>query len=81
MAIQNELREQGSVWFEGVELRYAGEWRDLQSGDTYVAERNQGPKLLTVHHVDYHDVGAVFPVENAYPYDLGECVKVEMVLD
>lgn len=85
--IQQILREKGEVEFEGMKLRYLGEWRDLKPGDIYVAERNSGPKLLTVREVketfgdENQWVGAVFPVEVAYPYDLSECVKVEIILD
>lgn len=75
--IQNELRSQGSASFEGVVLKYVGEASDLEPGDTYAAERNQGPKLLTVRRVD-REIGCVFPVEMAYPYDLRECAKVEI---
>jgi hypothetical protein len=83
MNIQTRLRCEGAVEFEGMWLRYEGEWQDLQTGDTYAAERNQGPRLLTVRRVaetlgDGHFAGAVFAVENAYPYDLGECVKVSI---
>lgn len=86
MKIQNELRENKNVEFEGVMLEYVGEWRKLVPGDTYVAERNQGPRLLTVRvvkpflGVENEFSGAVFPVENAYPYDLDECVKVNIVI-
>lgn len=82
--IQDELRKKGKVEFEGVTLMYAGEWPLLKPGDTYIAERNQGPKLLTVSKVEKtlgkHDqwAGAVFPEESAYAYDLYECVKVEV---
>lgn len=74
--IQNQLRDNGTVEFEGVTLRYLGDSNTLQPGDTYVAERNMGPKLLTVREIK---MSAVFPVESAYPYDMWECVKVELV--
>lgn len=82
MSIQSTLRRDGRVLFEGRWLTYLGEWVDLRPGDTYVAERNSGPKLLTVREVrktlGEHDeyAGAVFAVEPAYPFDLWECVKV-----
>ncbi len=76
MRIQNELRENGTAEFEGVTLRMVGDSDTLKPGDTYVAERNMGPKLLTVREIK---MSAVFPVENAYPYDMWECVKVEII--
>jgi hypothetical protein len=75
--IQNILRSEGTVEFEGVTLKMIGDSDSLLPGDTYVAQRNQGPKLLTVREIA---MNAVFPVENAYPYDLWECVKVEIML-
>lgn len=79
--IQNKLRDEGTVQFtKDVKLKYVGEWSSLEPGDTYVAERNQGPQLLTVDHVNL--LGAwVNPVETAYLYDLAECVKVEVLID
>lgn len=82
MHIQNRLREERVIEFEGMWLRYEGEWQLLKPGDTYVAERNAGPKLLTVREVretlgnEQQYAGAVFAVEPAYAYDLYECVKV-----
>lgn len=67
------LVKQGWIEFEGMTFdKVEGE---LQPGDTYLAERNQGPKLLTVRNVD-HNLRCVFPKEAAYPYDFGECIKV-----
>jgi hypothetical protein len=79
--LQARLREADVIEFEGMFLRYEGEWDTLQPGDTYVAERNQGPQLLTVR--DVHPThgpwrGWVNPVETAYSYDLSECVKVSI---
>lgn len=76
--IQQRLRRDGEVEFEGVKLCMVGEARDMQPGDTYVAERNQGPRLLTVLEVNL-DKGWILSREGAYPYDLGECVQVELV--
>ena len=84
--IQTILRHKGAAEFEGIQLKYIGEWSDLKPGDTYVAERNQGPRLLTVSTIKEtlgdrdQFVGAVFAKESAYPYDLGECVKIEIVI-
>ncbi|GIU69039.1 MAG: hypothetical protein KatS3mg002_0275 [Candidatus Woesearchaeota archaeon] len=46
----------------------------LQPGDIYVAERNTGPKLLTVKNVDN---GIVIPTTPDYCYNIWECVKVK----
>ena len=87
LPIQRRLRRDGIVEFEGCKLRHIGEWRDLEPGDTYAAERNVGPQLLTVRKVlealgpNNEYAGAVFPVESAYVYDLHECVKVEIIFD
>lgn len=48
----------------------------LKPGDTYVAKRNLGWQLLTVHHVD-QDLNCVISNEGVYPYDIRECLKVE----
>jgi hypothetical protein len=85
--IQNEIREKGEVEFEGMTLRLipGKEYGSrLEPGDTYVAERSSGPKLLTVQEVlltspDGKYSGWVVPVEPAYSFDLGECVGVEIV--
>lgn len=76
MKIQATLRADGEVEFEGVMLKMVGDSDALQPGDTYVAERNQGPRMATVREIR---MNAVFPVEHGiYPYDLWECVKVEI---
>ena len=85
MLIQNRLRSEKKIDFEGLTIRYIGEWTELKPGDSYMAERNTGPKLLTVKEVKEtlgggKYAGAVYPMENEYPYDLPECVKVEIVL-
>lgn len=67
---------------EGVPVRiipkvpYTVDWLHFRPGDTYIAERNTGLKLLTVKEV--HPQGFIIPVEPAYPYDTGECVKIEI---
>lgn len=60
--------------FEGVSFS----WQDgtqIKPGDSYLAERNTGVKLLTCkqHNRNY---GYLISEENAYPYDTRECVKV-----
>lgn len=51
--------------------------RELQPGDIYVAERNTGPKLLTVKAIN--PGGWIVPQEWGYTFDTHECVKVEWV--
>lgn len=46
----------------------------IQSGDTYLAERNTGPHLLTCRRVQN---GYVVPEGFAYCFDVWECVKVK----
>ena len=46
----------------------------IQPGDTYLAERNTGPKLLTCEAVN--ERGWIRPVEMEYSYDTWECIKV-----
>lgn len=51
----------------------------IRPGDTYLAERNDGPKLLTCNKVINNSLGEpsyVVPEENAYCYDVWECVKI-----
>ena len=69
---------------DGVQFQMTGNWTSLEPGDTYVAGRNVKPKLLTAKFVkemigDQDQwTGCVYSVENAYPYDLNECYKVEL---
>jgi len=53
----------------------------IQPDDTYLAERNTGPKLLTCREVVYNNFNEpsyIIPKEEfEYPYDAWECVKVE----
>lgn len=46
----------------------------IEPGDTYIAKRNTGWKLLTCRFVDPNHW--VMPVESAYSYDTWECAKV-----
>jgi hypothetical protein len=53
---------------------------DLKSGDLYVAERNSGPRLLTLKKIEGDFIGALaIPTTPEYPYCVWECVKVEEV--
>lgn len=63
---------------EGMRFRVLGKGADLEPGDTYIAERNSGMKLLTCRDND-HENGWVFPTERAYAFNVGECVKVELI--
>lgn len=79
----NKLKEGETLEVEGI--IFVKEEGEISVGDWYIAERNQGPKLLTCRKiVDPSLEGGtggkfVVPVENAYPYDLWECVKVKIV--
>jgi hypothetical protein len=65
---------------EGVPFKVTGPGEDIQPGDTYIAERNEGLKLLTCKHNNVKDYW-IEPVENAYSYDTGECFRIELVVD
>jgi len=65
---------------EGVSFVVTGGGRDIEPGDTYIAERNSGLKLLTCR--DRNDEGGwINPVEIAYPYDTHECIRIELLID
>ena len=49
----------------------------IQMGDLYMAWRNGEPVLLTAKRIDL-DYYIIVPVENAYPYNIRECVKVKV---
>ena len=66
-----------TVVIDGVTFKMTGVGRNLRTGDTYVAGRNTGPHLLTVDKLC--DGGWISSKEDAYPYDLQECYKVEMM--
>lgn len=70
-----------TVEFEGMlltlETESQGEKVTLSKGDLYLAERNQGPRLLTCEKVFAGSgQGWVQPKEPAYCYNLYECFKV-----
>jgi len=50
---------------------------DILPGDTYIAERNSGLKLLTCRE-NNHEQGWIVPVESAYVYDTVECIRIEL---
>lgn len=60
--------------FEGVLLEVeSGIY--IEAGDTYIARRNTGWKLLTCKEHRKED-GYVIPVESEYPYNTNECLRV-----
>ena len=91
--IRKRLREGEIVEFEGAKIKMIEGKENgakLEPGDTYFAERNSGPKLLTVDHVvnqkyaEDHGLafsGWVQPKELAYSYDFEECVGVEVIFN
>lgn len=67
------LREGKTVEVEGVFVKMDGDG-EVKAGDSYVAERNTGPKLLLAKTIDPR--GWIRSTCDAYPFDIGECVKV-----
>lgn len=67
-----------TIDFEGVPVRIL-RGQLIEPGDTYMAGRNTGPHLLTAKVVDT-DNWWILPVEPAYPFDLHQCVKVEILI-
>lgn len=60
--------------FHGILLKMDN-W-PIGPGDIYIAERNNGPKLLTAKIVDYA-AGCIHPTTfGDYAFDIFECVKV-----
>ena len=53
---------------------------DIEPGDTYIAERNVGLQLLTCKS-NNRKGGWINPVEVAYSYDTGECIKIELLIE
>lgn len=73
------LREGEVIEIEGLRLKMAE--GKLQEGDLCVAERNTGPKLLTIKKIVYPELPFfnkpyVLPTTDDYPFDLDECVKI-----
>lgn len=69
-----KLRAGETVEVEGIPVQMVD--GDVELGDTYVAERNTGPHLLTAKVINKKDRWIV-PEEPAYFYDIPECVRVE----
>ena len=89
MKAQHKLRNKEVIEIEGLFFEMDGDG-EVRPGDTYIAERNLGPQLLTCREITDYKAELfglilsspwVTPMENAYPYDVGECVRVRMVED
>jgi len=76
MKVYRILRQGGTVTIEGVDFVMDGDGT-VQNGDSYIAERNTGPTLLTAKRVN-ESMRWILPVENEYSYDTHECVKVKI---
>lgn len=74
----NTLKQGQSAAFEGMTLVPAE--GQIRPGDTYVAERNTGLQLLTCKRV-ISDKNFIIPTENAYCFDIWECIPVEICLE
>ena len=73
-----QVVETGKI--EGVPFHFLGYGDSIETGDTYIAERNQGMRLLTCKKNDV-EMRCIFPVEMAYAYDTVECFKIELMID
>ena len=73
------LRQSETVEIEGAFFKMIS--GDIEVGDWYIAERNQGPKLLTARKIQMSGdfPSFIVPEEMAYCYDWGECVRVELI--
>ncbi len=67
------LRQGKTIDIQGIKLQMDD--GEIRPGDLYVAERNTGPHLLTAKKINL-EIGCIFPTDDAYPYNLHECVKV-----
>jgi len=73
---QVALRRGETLELDGILFKMDGDGT-VREGDLYIAERNSGPKLLTAKRIDIEN-GWIVPVDRyAYPYNIGECVKVK----
>lgn len=91
--IRKRLRDGETVEFEGIKLRMISgkeTGATLEPGDTYIAERNRGPQLLTVNYIVDRDYaqrfglkhsGWVVPTGISYSFDFHECVGVEILIE
>ena len=62
------LLEGDTVNHKGMHSRMAP--GDIAPGDTYLAEHNTGPHVLTAARID-QELGCIYPVEpGAYPYEV-----------
>ena len=65
--------------FEGIPFSVSSD-QELRPGDTYLAERNTGPHLLTCRE-NVKDGPWIHAAERAYSYNTGECIKIDLQLD
>lgn len=79
MKAQRLLREGQTVEVEGVTFKKRE--GEITVGDWYIAERNEGPRLLTARKIVFSGdfPSFIVPEEMAYCYDWHECVRVEIV--
>jgi hypothetical protein len=73
ISILPKEKEMEKFNFEGQEIEIDRE-AEIKPGDTYIAKRNTGWKLLTCKDVSPH--GFINPIEREYNYDTHECIKV-----
>lgn len=69
-----EILEVGE--FEGIRFTVLSP-NPIKDGDTYLVARNTGPHLLTAKKVD-HENGWVVPEEDAYVFDISECIPIQL---
>lgn len=79
MSQTNLLRAIEDGEFEGIPFKVTGSGEDINPGDTYLAERNSGVRLLTCKENDLRKKWIV-PEENAYLFDTWECVRIEFLI-
>lgn len=73
----SNTRDSMLVELEGATILASSNAGNIIPGDTYIAKRNTGWKLLTCRFVANN---AVFPIEIGYAFDEWECFKVIDIL-
>jgi hypothetical protein len=77
------LRRGEVVDLGGIKFKMVSDYRGIKVGDLYIGERNTGAHLLEAAKIDEeHCIIHPTQPQNGplnYPYDSGECVKVEEV--
>jgi len=77
MEFRQSPEKKGAIEMCGFLLEMNKDW-GISTGDSYIAERNTGPHFLTCREHN-KEMGVVFPLEIAYAFDTGECVRVVSV--